>query len=74
MPVFYCLPDITIYWSKIYVLYCFYAPNSWLKPLLKGFPWTYCMKVGTKKLESMGYLLVKTAWFCEHLSLHGTGL
>ena len=59
MPVFYRFRDVTIYWSKICVFRRFTRPISF-EALAKRFFWELGYE-SSKKLESMGYLLVKTA-------------
>ena len=45
IPIFYCFPDMTIYWSKI----CFLPTAALLKALARVFP---CMGPRVRKLVS----------------------
>ena len=60
MPIFYCLQDNDLVVENLFFL-SFCPPQSCLKPSHRGSPGTYGMGVGLKKLESLGYLAVKTA-------------
>ena len=58
LPIFHRL-DITIYWSNICVCCCFTPSPSLARSLPNGRSLgTYDVKVGFRKLESMGNLIV----------------
>ena len=53
MPIYYRIPDITIYWLKICTLSPLLPTPVSPEPLTLGSPGAYGMRVGIKKLESL---------------------
>jgi len=55
------------YWQKISIFRCLYPPYSRLKPPQGGFTWDVQYDCWSqKKLDFLGYSLVKTAWSYGH--------
>jgi len=81
MPVFCCLQDARIYWSKVCVFWTFLYTQSRLKLSQGGFPgtigyWKFVSKQWALEMRDMDMyqLFVKTAWSNKPLCSHGTGV
>jgi len=72
MPIFYHFRDITIHWRKSSSIRLFiHRRLVSFEALATGVPWDVRYENWYHKLESLGYVVVKTAWSYECLSSHG---
>jgi len=60
MPIFYCLQDNDLVVENLF-FFVILPTTVLFVALTQGFPWDLWYGVGLKKLESLGYLAVKTA-------------